>query len=226
MAERFALPPLITGTTWANVHAALWSRSPRGVAADDEGTIAPRWTCREAMAVIEAARQAAKTGSAFPLWYQFAAVAYGWDPTVDSARLDNSQEQADRDYDADAAVALQLELQRITSDLDESGGKLTPELRLDGKAFDRPGVQSEVRAALRADGISPTFKVPLPACKDPRTGKPGIPRRNPKTGKWECEVVTIDDPVTAIGKSAGRWILPALLLYAAWKSTRHDRRRK
>lgn len=232
MAGRFALPPVITGSTWANVNAALWDKAPRGVVTDDDGTIAPRWTNREAVAVIEATRQAAKSGSSFPLWYQFEAVAYGWDPSADADRLDNSATQADRDYDATASVALQLDLMRVYDELDAAASepgskwKLKPSLALDESAFTSKGVQGELRSALAADGMTPQFKIPLPACKDPKTGKPGLPTRNPRTGKWECEPVTIDDPVTAIGKSAGRWILPALLIYAAWKQTRRGRRRK
>src|SRR6185503_19150659 len=62
MPERFTLPRTVTGSTWPNVMAALWERSSRGVVMDDEGGAAPRWTNREALAVVMALRRVAQRG--------------------------------------------------------------------------------------------------------------------------------------------------------------------
>ncbi len=211
---------------------ALWEKPPRGVVTDSEGTIAPKWTNREAMAIIYAMRRAVVLQRLFPLWYQFAAVAYGWDPTdASKMALDASAKRADQIYDADAAVQLQLELQRITGELDDRKSTMSPDLRLDAGAFVDPLVVSDVMAALAADGADVQFKVPLPACKDPKTGKPvGRPTRNKQTGKWECAPVLVDDPATAISKSLTKVVIPLGLLWLAWKAlnkeTRRDRRRR
>lgn len=221
MPERFALPPVITGSTWGNVWGFMWEHQPRGVVTDDDGTIAPRWTNREAIAMIAALRAAA--GAAFPLWYQFAATAYGWEPG--KSKLDRSEAQADRDYDANAAVMLQLEISRLTADLDEQR-KADPRLELDAQSWTDVAIQSEIAKALREDGAQTQFKIPLPACKDPKTGKPAKPVKG-ADGKWHCPggPLLIDDPITAIVKALAPIAIPAaLILGAAWVMTKRPRR--
>jgi hypothetical protein len=231
--QRFALPPLITASKWRDVWGSLWSQllRSRGVVNDAEGTVAPRMTNREAVAVVEAVRDLArKAGAQFPLWYQFAAIAYGWAPDHDE--LDTSQEQSDRVYDADASVMLQLEVQEFTGDLDDRN---TPDPRIDlTDVFDHPSYRAEVAAALGQDGAQALFKIPIPACKDPKTGKPAKPVRDPKTGKWTCPggAVTIDDPLTAILKELTKVIVPIGLivlvigLAADNATTRRSRKRR
>lgn len=222
MPERFTLPPVITGSTWNTVWGALWERQPRGVQEDSDGTIAPKWTNREAMAVISALRAAAGT-AAFPLWYQFAAIAYGWTP--DNDRVVATAAQADEIYPADAAVQLQGEIQRITGDFDlEHRGE--PRLELDSDAFGDRATILEARQALRDDGADAQFKIPLPACKDPKTGKPARPVKG-SDGKWRCPggPLLIDDPITAIIKALAPIALPAaLILGAAWVMSKRPRR--
>lgn len=222
MAERFTLQPTITGSTWSNVWGALsWERPSRGMVTDDDGTVAPRWTNREAIAVIAAVRAVASAD--FPLWYQFAAPAYGWEPGRN--KLDRSEPQGDRDYEANAAVMLQLEIQRIFNDLDERR-KADPRLDIDAQSWTDATLQAEVAKALREDGAQAQFKIPLPACKDPKTGKPARPVKG-EDGKWRCPggPLLIDDPITAIVKALAPIAIPAaLILGAAWVMSKRPRR--
>lgn len=223
--DRFALPPVFTASTWATLVSSLWGRSPRGMTADDDGTAVPRWTSREAVAVVAGMRAMARlAGDPFPLWYQFAAVAYGWDP---GGSLDNSDSQADREYPAEAGAMLGAEFKRIAGELDRAR-VAEPRVDLDD-VFGQATFQQTVGAALAQDGAKVEFKIPLPACKDPRTGKPVLPVRGPD-GKLKCPggIVTVDDPVTAIVKSLSKIAVPlAIILIAAGAlKTRRGRRRK
>lgn len=222
MSERFTLPPVVTASTWGSLMDAVWQRSPRGMTADDDGTIAPKWTNREAIAVIDGLRGIASDD--FPLWYQFAAIAYGWEPGTN--RLDRSDAQADRFYDPATAVLLNLEMMRLVHDLD-ARQRSDPRIDLDGNAWTDVTLQSEIAKALREDGAGVQFKVPLPACKDPQTGKPAKPVKDPKTGKWTCPggPLVIDDPITAIIKALAPIAVPlALILGAAWLSGKRQGR--
>jgi len=227
-AERFRLPPVLTASTWGNLWGAAWERAKqaRGVATADDGTVAPVMTNREALALIAALRVvAAMTSEGFPLWYQFAAVAYGWNPTTDT--FDVSQKQADRLYPADDATELQLAMQRLTTALDRERSDVDARLELDDNGFFDILVQGDVRRALLEDGATVAFKIPVPSCKDPKTGRPtGKPQRDPKTGKWTCEPVLVDDPVTAVGKPLTRLIVFAGVVAGIVLITRSARRRR
>lgn len=221
MSERFTLPPVITGSTWTAVWGALWERSSRGTVADEEGALAPKWTNREAIAIIAAIRSAAAPD--FPLWYQFAAPAFGWEPGVN--KLDRSEAQADREYDPSAAVLLYQEIRRIATELDDRQRR-EPRVELDAQTWTDATFQAEIAKALREDGAQAQFKIPLPACKDPRTGKPARPVRG-SDGKWRCPggPLLIDDPITAIVKALAPIALPvALILGAAWVMSKRPRR--
>jgi hypothetical protein len=224
MPERFRLPPVITGSSWGTVWGALWEKPPRGVIEDSDGTAVPKWTSREAMAVIAALRAAA--AGDFPLWYQFAAIAYGWTP--DGDRLSATAAQADAIYPADAAALLQNEIGRLASTFDSR--RSDPRLELDSTAFDDKATIAEVAKALRDDGAEAQFKIPLPMCKDPQTGKPAKPVKGPD-GKWHCPggAVMIDDPITALIKALSKVAVPiALVAGAAWllgQQTARKRRR-
>lgn len=224
MAERFTLAPLITGSTWSNVMGALRAKPTRGLVTDDDGERAPKWTNREALAVILAARSAGKNAQGgFPLWYQFAAGAYGWTPEGD--QLVKTREQADAIYDPQLAVVLQQELTRLAKELDTS--KLAPRLELDERGWDAPATWAAVAQALQQDGATASFKIPLPVCRDPKTGKPARPVK--RDGRWSCPggVVTIDDPLTAITKAAAKIAVPAaVILIAYWVAKEKRGRRK
>ena len=221
MPERFTLPRTITGSTWPNVMAALWERSSRGLVSDDEGTQAPSWTNREALAVVMSLRKLA--GRDFPLWYQFAAVAYGWSPDTD--QLTARGGQADRMYPPEISVMLSGEIARITNAL-EGEQRGDPRLDLED-LFDDKDVIAAVTGALKQDGADAAFKIPLPACKDPVTGRPAKPVKDPRTGKWTCPGggYTIDDPITAIVKSLSKVAIPVALIYGvAWVLSHKPRR--
>lgn len=227
MPERFQLPQVITSSSWLTVMQSLWSQSKRGTVRDDAGIEVPAWTNREAIAVVSAMRELAKgmpAGAGFPLWYQFAAVAYGWRPS--SGELDNSMAQADRVYPADDAVELNAELERIVTHLDLRAHP-NPRMAL-RDVFNSDTFLGEVRKALLQDGAKVEFKIPLPACKDPATGKPTRPVRDPRTGKWICPggPILIDDPVTALLKALATVAIPAALVLLAIGAVEQRRRRR
>lgn len=222
MPERFTLPRVITGSTWPNVMAALWERASRGMVTDDEGGQAPRWTNREALAVVMALRKLA--GAGFPLWYQFAAVAYGWSP--DNDQLTARGGQADQWYPPEIAVLLNGEIERITGELEAAPVRREPQLDLED-LFDDKTVIAAITGALKQDGADAAFKIPLPACKDPVTGRPAKPVKDPRTGKWTCPGggYTVDDPITAIIKSLSKVAIPVALIYGvAWVLSHKPRR--
>jgi len=226
MSERFQLPPVITSSSWVTLMQSLWSQSKRGTVQDDAGIAVPAWTNREAIAVVSGLRELARgaPGAGFPLWYQFAAAAYGWRP--DSGDLDNSMAQADRIYPADDAVELNAELERIVTHLDL---RMHPNPRMAlVDRFNSDTFLSELRTALAQDGADVSFKIPLPACKDPVTGKPARPVKDPRTGKWTCPggAVTIDDPLTAIVKALATVAIPAALVLLAIGAFEPRRRRR
>lgn len=225
MPERFVLPPLITGSTWQNTVAALLrgQGDSRGLEVDG-GDTAPAMTNREALAIVSAMRAPAQRVTGFPLWYQFAALAYGWSPDV--GELDGRSEQADTDYPVYAGAMLSNELSRIAGELDAIGA---PDARIDlPDVWAQPALMAEIGAALQDDGAQVSFKIPLPACKDPVTGKPAKPVRNPKTGRWECPggFIEIDDPITAIMKSLTKVVIPVAAIYVAYEVFLKPRRRR
>lgn len=225
MPERFVLPPLITGSTWQNAVAALLrgQGDSRGLEVEGEAT-APAMTNREALAIVAAMRAPAQRVSGFPLWYQFAALAYGWSP--EGAELDGRSDQADADYPVYAGVMLAGELARIAQELDAAN---SPDARIDlPDVWAQPVLMAEIGAALQDDGAEVAFKIPLPACKDPKTGAPAKPVRNPKTGRWECPggIITIDDPITAIVKSLLKVAIPVGAIYVAYEVFLKPRRRR
>lgn len=226
MPERFQLPPVITSSSWLTVMQSLWAQSKRGTVQDGAIEV-PAWTNREAIAVVSAMRELAKgmpAGQGFPLWYQFAAAAYGWDPKTD--KLDNSMAQADRLYLGGDAVDLNAELERIVTHLDQRQHP-NPRMALVDR-FNSDTLQSEVRAALAQDGANVEFKIPLPACKDPSTGRPARPVKDPRTGKWTCPggAITIDDPLTALLKALATVAVPAALVLLAIGAVAPRRRRR
>lgn len=211
MAERFRLPPSITSSKWVTAGKSATKSA---------------LTSREAAAVISAVRETVHS-AAWPLWYQFAAVAYGWDPATDA--LDTGGKQGDLPYAA--MPELRAAVDGVMATLDQAGSARTPRLDLvdvfDSRAGE--GFRAAIATALRQDGANVAFKIPIPACKDPKTGRPARPIKNPKTGKWECPggPVTIDDPITAIGGSLVNLAVPiAIILIAAAAFTRAPRRRR
>jgi hypothetical protein len=134
------LPPVIEASSWLGAWSALRARV-LSLSCADAGRIVVAWT----FAVGE---------RAWPLWYQFAAVAYGWSPARDE--LDTSAAQAARPYPL--AEDLWSSMQALAAELD-AGGELGYPVFLQ---FDTtPGEWGDptwlelVRGALVEDGARP-----------------------------------------------------------------------
>lgn len=174
--QRFKLGRVSTGSQWSTVFWAQWEEAKRGrgSALDRTGTITPRVTNREAAALISAWRAAAAmSDDPFRLWHQFAAIAYGW--TTGHDRLNASAAQGSKLYPLDLTTELWLALQRIALDLDDKRRE-SPRIELDSDTFTNPIFLAEVTKGMREDGAQAAAKVPLPACRDRKTGKPRAPR--------------------------------------------------
>ena len=247
-----AFPATLAASTWRVAFTGLWARAEkahgttrsrggwRGSPSDAPpgvliaGTPAPRITNGEAVQLVRAFRVAA--GSAFSLWYQYAAVAYGWDPPSNDS-LDASSPQADRAYQSDITVALWMELYRLAKQLDVDGVEAA--LALENDFSDAVFIAS-VRDNLAGDGADAQFKLPTGTCTDKRTGRQRWPKapcddngefRDPFTGArlacdkpGDCTPTMVDDPITAGLKS----LFPvALVVVAIWffsKPSRQPRR--
>ena len=175
MADDFKLPPVITASTWPNAFWATFDRlrQLRGVASSHRSeAIAPKMTNREAVAIVSAIRALAPmTERGFGLWYQYAALAYGWDPDRD--RLTLTQAQSEKLYDQEAAPELMLAFQKLAGELDLLQRE-DPRVELDRGAFDDRILQGEVIKALRDDGAEAVAVIPQ--CRDKKSGKVRTPR--------------------------------------------------
>ena len=231
-------PAQLYGNAWRAVNDAAWEtlRAVNGTAktayTDARGRhydaqLYTRLTNGEAVTLIMGWMFAVgpSVNSSWALWYQLAAVAYGWSPERD--KLDTSAKQRDAWYPGELALELFFQLDALATTLDKSHPPSTDsvELPLDG-SFSDPSFQGQVRAALLDDGASATWLIPLPACKDPKTGKPtGRPHRD-KNGKWTCDPVVIDDPVTKVKKSVnGLLVLVLVVGIVVWASDNNEPRR-
>jgi hypothetical protein len=246
MGERFKLPPVITASSWPAIWGAVWERAKqaRGVDHDEDGTVAPVLTNREAIAIVLAMREL-PTAERWPLWYQFAAVAYGWDP-YESDRLDTTRAQADKLYPPETTVALILEMQRMVGEIDNA---TAPRMALKSDTFEDTIVQGDVAAALKQDGgISMQgFPIPTGKCTDKKTGKkrpirpkcdkdgkgpiePNTRRRMKCDNPGDCEPEVLDvDPAKALIKFVAVVAMVAIgaLALENWMlQPRHDRRRR
>jgi len=163
----FNLPPTITASTWASVWEAIWLRlQKRGTVRDSHGSVTPRMTNREAIALIEVMRRLAPVAEVtFTLWYQYAAQAYGWDPWADRNVLFTTKAQADKEYPADLGVQLMLMMQRLAGALDDSRKLDPPSVHPDEKAFDDRVFQGDVAEALKRDEGTDVKVVPVPTGK-------------------------------------------------------------
>lgn len=234
MASPLRYPPFVTASRWGTTVEQLWTlvQAKRGrylaryPETDGSGgivpTFAPRLTngdvIRLTMAML-AAIGAARTRELFPLWYQYAAAAYGWSPKRD--RLTTTSAQRDAFYPDVLLVEFWKSLMSIARTLDAEGVP-SARLDLDGE-FSDPVFQGEVRAALRDDGAKVAFVMPVPACKRP-DGTIGVPRcrRTMKTWpflceEWEkCDPVVIKDPVTVVRDKASSAFALVALVALAW----------
>lgn len=219
---RGTFPATMTASTWASVLDAVRKRATDAHGALSIPGALPKLTNAEALQLVRA-WTLARSRARFPLWYQFAAVAYGWDPAHDT--LDTSSAQGSRPYPSDATSELWAAMVQLAAEADSDNTSPTASLYFDD-AWSDPTLAADVRNALRGDGADAAFKIPLPACKDPKTGKPvGKPQRDPKTGKWRCEPVAVDDPITHAGKHV--FAIAAVILSLWWLvDDRKPRRRR
>lgn len=231
-------PQELHGNAWRALYDATWQQAMavngKGKAAytNSKGTlypdtVYPKLTNGQAVTLIMSWMFAVgtKVDTKWALWYQLAAVAYGWTPDRD--RLDTSTRQRDAWYPGVLTIELWMQLDALSSMLD--GGKTSPAgvtLALDGD-FSDPTFQGQVASALRGDGATVQWKIPLPACKDPKTGKPtGRPHKD-KNGKWTCDPVVVDDPITRAKQSVnGFLVLMAVVAIVAWGSDSSRRKRQ
>lgn len=159
--ERFRLGPLATASSWFTLWEALADASRRARAG--------QLTNREAVAVVHAFR----TAASFPLWHQFAAVAYGWDPTHN--RFDTSAAQADRFYPRELTADLWSATKAVALELDTTRTK-EPRLELDADDFSDVLVHGSVRDALIQDGAK-VLSGTVPAPKKKSVIEVGLTRQ-------------------------------------------------
>lgn len=202
-----------------------------------EGTLAPRMTNGEVITVVMAwmPPTAGIRATAFPLWDQFAAAAYGWNPAT--GKLDTSAKNRDDWYPDALLVALWSQLMGAADELDTADRRYRlddphrgkPRLDFDGR-WDDIVFQETVKMTANQDGtITDTqsahaaFKIPLPACKGP-DGKPRLPKCKRVMKRWpylceeweKCDPVVVDDPITKIGNDLSGLAGLALLVGAFW----------
>jgi len=221
-------PPFMTASSWATVYASLADlvKAKRG---------ALRLTNGEVITVVMAwmPPTAGIRAQAFPLWDQFAAAAYGWNPAT--GKLDTSTKNRDALYPSALASALWTQLQDASRELDDADHRYRlddphrgkPRLDFDGR-WDDIVFQNTVKMTANQDGsITDTqsahaaFKIPIPACTGP-DGKPQLPKCKRVMKRWpylceeweKCSPVVVDDPITKVGKDIGTLGKLALLVGA------------
>lgn len=176
-------------------------------------------TNAEVVAVVSAwhdVTAAELSRAAWPQWWEHLLVAAGWEPP-DTVRL--TADQASRAYPQEATEILREDLALAASIMDRE--RLADQKMTIVDIRNRPDIlmalAKEAEALLR---VAPAFRIPLPACKDPKSGKLGPPKKDPKTGKWACDVVTVEDPVSRVGSGIGKGLLVLALAYAVYKWNR------
>lgn len=187
-----------------------------------QATLAPQLTNGDVIRIViawRAAIGATRIRESFPLWYQFAAAAYGWNPTRDE--LITSVKQRDASYPDVLLVEFWKAQQTVASALDRDG-VTGARLELEGDYTDRV-FQAEVQHALHEDGARASFAVPTPVCKSPDGSKTVGPKCKRQMTTWpflceeyeKCSPVVID-PITDIKRKSDKALLLAALIFAAW----------
>jgi hypothetical protein len=173
----------------------------------------------EAVALIRGFTDAAGK-QRFPLWQQFAAVAYGWDGG-ESVDLDASESQGAALYLDEVDVMLWLTLRKLAEDLD--GDQTRGRIGLDA-VFGDVMYMAEVKAALVEDGAEAQLKIPVPVCKDKKTGRLRFPRPKRGGGRDEdCEPVILD-PVGDAKRSVREFLILGALAWLVFRKKRRSRR--
>lgn len=248
VAAAVKFPPFISASTWATLYGALSDvvAKKRGRLPskffDDKGRRieVPRLTNGEAITIL-AAYQPPLFGirqSAFPLWDQLAAAAYGWDPIT--GKLDTSAKNRDALVPDVLLTALWMNIEMASSALDATSQPAR--LDFDGR-WDDVVFQSIVKQAVENDGTvkdaesaHALFGIPLPACKG-ADGKPRAPKCKRGMKRWpylcdeweKCEPVIVKDPITVVRDKAANGFQTLLLIGLVWivlDNSRKPRRRR
>jgi len=167
LAARGAFPPFVTSSRWSTSWDALRSSAHRR-----NGSVSgvPKLRNREAV-TLAMAWVGAAGARAFPLWYQFAAAAYGWNPPRRDA-LVTSLKRSESWYPDSVTRDLWNVTQSLAGSMD---AERVPSPRLDlVPAFADPVVVARVGAALREDG-SVGASTPTGLCRDDVTEKTRAP---------------------------------------------------
>ncbi len=240
-APRTTFPPTVTAGKWDSAWGHLFARAQAryGRQQATDGTEAPPLSYADLAALTRAWRSAAGA-SAFPLWSQWAALAYDWDP-AQPARFSTGSQRAKAKLDPDLAREFWVATQKLALDLDASSKPAA--LDVESGTFGDPVWLAMVKADLLSDGAKAEWKLPV-GCRDPKTGKVkppylGCPKgwtlvevspgafmcKNDATGELEgpkrvCEgdEVVVKDPIKAATDSFWRTVLIlGLVWYAAKK---------
>jgi len=193
MAPPRTWSPVITASKWDTAWRSLAASAKKRYGSEVvDGVDTPRLSNGDAITLVRAWTQQTGEGG-FPLWYQFAAAAYGWDPDVDRHggmafdAINTTEKHRASMFDIELARELWSFVAKAAHDLDD-GTNTNARLELEDNAFADPVFQAKVRAALRGDGaMRSQWKVPV-GCKDPKTGKATGPKLKCRDG-FELEPV-------------------------------------
>lgn len=224
--------PVYTASTWSTLHRQMLATMSERA----NGAPGPAMTNREAVAFIREWRDVSHAKS--DLWWQFAAVAYGWDPRRDELRTDSKQ--AERWYSPELTADLWEWARGIARALDERNDGTPPRIAVNKDTFADPVFIGNVRARLLDDGARAAFKIPTGYCKDKKGRKrfPNAPcdkhGRGPLVGykrgrpiyapcdrQGDCAPEFVDDPISVV---VGNVSTLLLVVGAVWLLTRPTRR--
>lgn len=223
----FELPLRYAASKWETIFWSQWeaAKTKRGAVPSQHaldntirGTLTPRVTNAEAVALVVAwkAKADAHLGG-WSLWYQFAAVGYGWSVTSD--KLVITAPQAAKLYALDTTTELWLALQRIALALD---GINAPTMQLNAQSFADPVFQARVRKSLREDGATASWVIGFGGCTDPKTGKPAPPQVKCEPtgvpGVLKCTYKCVPRPIS-IDPMRGvreKFFTTAVMVVAVW----------
>jgi len=243
-SPRYRLDKHYGASRWETVFGALFDDvlRRRGKQLTEDGTISPALTNQEAVALIAAFRAlAVMTRDGFPLWAQYAGVAY--DFGRGPLRFNTSLKQMGRMYPADIGVGLWSEGLHIFASLEKERPDVPSQFDVDADTFQSLAFVNDVKRDLQADAdkITASKKIPFPACRDKKTGKLRFPRppcdkdgkgpiepvtgrRMPCDKRGDCDPVVVDDPITAVGKSLVPLVVGGVILW--WLLAPNTRRRR
>ena len=179
--------PTIAGQTWLDVLAAQRARAPSPL------------TNEVAVAIVRGWR---KVMDRWPMATAYELAAFGWD--VRTGELDDDDGRRDKPYPSEAAELLEQDLEAFAR-----RAQGVPSVTVED-TWDDARAREDLVARAAAEHMDAHFKIPLPACKT-RDGATLLPRK--RNGKWECDPVTVDDPLTITGRGLA---VVAIVLVAYW----------